>query len=84
MLGWDGPRNGLVGDVSAVWWRWIADVDLLNGAVDCRGSAVGDFNWLCQGLVYVDMSTVFYEHWLGCQNLVLVVWRAGDGLAACD
>ena len=38
MLGWDGPHNGLVGDVSAVWWRWRADVDLLSGAVNRQGS----------------------------------------------
>ena len=59
MLGWDGFYDSLVGDVAAVWWRWIADVDLLNGAVDCRGSAVVDFSWYCQGLVCVDMSTVY-------------------------
>ena len=23
-----------------------------------------------------------HEHWLGCQNLLLVVWRVGDGLSA--
>ena len=85
MLGWDGPHNGLVGNLSAVWWRWIAEVDLLRGAVDCRESAVGDFSWLCQGLVCVDMSTVYnYEHWLGCHDLVLVVWRVGDGLWGGD
>ena len=55
MLGWDGPHNGLVGDLSAVWWRWIADVDLLNGAVDCRESAVGDFIRFCQGLAVMSI-----------------------------
>ena len=58
----DGPRNGLVGDVAAVWWRWIADVDLLNGAVDCRGSAVDDFSWRCLDLAV--MSIVHKPlHW---------------------
>ena len=50
MLGWDGPHNGLVGNLSAVWWRWIADVDLLNGAVDCRGRAVVYLISSCHGL----------------------------------
>ena len=58
MLGWGGSQNGLVGDVSAVWWRWIVEVDLLSGAVDRRGIAVVDFSWHCQGLVSVDMSIV--------------------------
>jgi len=57
MLGWDGPRNGLVGDLSAVWWRWIADVDLLSGAVDRRGTALGDFSWRCLDLAV--MSSVY-------------------------
>ena len=37
----------------------MAEVDLLSGAVDCRGIAVGDFSWFCQGLVCGDMSTVY-------------------------
>ena len=75
MLGWDGPRNGLVGDLSAVWWRWIAEVDLLRGAVDCRGSAVVYLISSCHGLLVLSINN---EHWLGWQNLVLVVWRVGD------
>ena len=49
--------DGASVDLSAVWWRWIAEVDLLSGAVDCRGSAVVDFSWHCQGLLV--MSIVY-------------------------
>ena len=31
------------------------EVDLLSGAENRRGSATGDFSWLCQGLVVISI-----------------------------
>ena len=56
---WGGSNDGLVANLSAAWWRWIAEVNLLRGVVDLRGREVVDFGWLCLGLVCVDMSTVY-------------------------